>query len=60
MKNKAQCFCNSISDKDFIFEIFSNNGFVQNADSFLSTDRKECKPAEGQCEEALHLSDTDK
>lgn len=39
MTNKnVVCFCDGISDRDFIFDIFSDKGFVANANNFLQSD----------------------
>jgi len=57
MKKRGNCFCRDISDKDFIYEIFSNNGFVQNADSFLSSSNKDGSSIDGQHQETLQNSE---
>lgn len=36
--------CKSISDKDFIFDVFKNKGFVSNANAFLQTTAKHEAP----------------
>ncbi|MBS2097117.1 hypothetical protein [Carboxylicivirga linearis] len=37
-KKKTKVFCKGISDKDFIYEIFSDKGFVADAGSFFHSE----------------------
>lgn len=34
-KEDKNCFCEGLSDRDFIYNVFSINGFVNNANGFL-------------------------
>lgn len=36
-KEDKICFCEGYSDKDFIFNVFSDKGFVANANGFLKS-----------------------
>lgn len=36
-KRNIVCLCKSVSDKDFIFDVFSDKGFVADAKSFLKS-----------------------
>ncbi len=47
-KKNVVCFCDGISDRDFIFDVFSDKGFVANASHFL------------QSEDAVKNADADK
>lgn len=37
-KKNRLCFCEGISDRDFIYDVFSDKGFVANANQFLQID----------------------
>ncbi|MCU4154796.1 hypothetical protein J1N10_02340 [Carboxylicivirga sp. A043] len=39
MNKQIQQCCQKVSDKDFIFDLFSNTGFVANASSYLQNDQ---------------------
>ncbi len=39
MKKHLKHNCHAVSDKDFIFDIFSNKGFVPNASIYLQADQ---------------------
>ncbi|MCU4163361.1 hypothetical protein [Carboxylicivirga caseinilyticus] len=39
MVNERKCFCKGVSDKDFIYDIFSDKGFVMNAGNFFNSDK---------------------
>ncbi|MBK3518178.1 hypothetical protein [Carboxylicivirga marina] len=39
MVRKIIVQCKANSDKDFIFDVFSNKGFVSNANSYFKTDQ---------------------
>jgi len=41
------CFCEAFSDKDFIFNVFSDNGFVDNANGFLKSKNSTASVIEG-------------
>ena len=50
-KKNVICFCNGMSDKDFIFEVFSDKGFVADANGFLKSDRQKSSEQEAGCVE---------
>nr|WP_319400070.1 hypothetical protein [uncultured Carboxylicivirga sp.] len=59
-RRKAHCMCKGISDKDFIFDVFSDKGFVTDAGSFFNTNEnyladEQSKSDQHECDHSDNL-----
>lgn len=60
MKKKLISTCKGYSDKDFIFDIFSDKGFVTDANAYLhSNHHTESNNIKGENHEALPASESE-
>ncbi|MCU4173634.1 hypothetical protein [Carboxylicivirga sp. N1Y90] len=58
-KEDKICFCEGFSDKDFIFNVFSDKGFVDNANGFLNTNSSSVSGGENVNKERTTQFDCD-